>query len=1264
MAEKLITNIAKRLEKGYKLYLIRNTKDAKNEGIQKHLRASRKFEVSTSPIFKDQEVDPRISDIIKTNLNAYVYVKKGDVVAEYKVVTKDIYLNTKDTEIQYTVKKGEVLSVIANNHNTTVQKIVDYNNIVDKDKVPENTKITIVSEKTSIKKIPTIHYEKIITSIIDKKYKYVYEEAIRSIHIDSSYEKVSVYYVNTKLQRTSEDKIKNLDKFTAMEINLKKLSENSFYTKNIDNIELKEITNNDKKNNTNVKRTNQDIISVVAIIDDELGVVEDLYDYYETSFKTNYSENLPIIKQIKDENTYVYTVSKQINYFYVTKEIAEKHAENVKKLHNTFDLFSHEIFNGKIKSKLFDTDGAVFDSLISDFYSVQKYKTRIEIVNKSFFSKWNPIYVFGDIYINQRTGSSTHTKGIVDNYADMLSMYDEYEANRKNFFHMLILSVMFSDAYEKEIQDNKGLKKARDEFREVLNMMEALPAIQEDDIKNIRDEINDDQSRYKDMFTSEESLLVQFEELDDLQKQVSLFHTIDKDIHKNKNLNKLYLHDKLKTFKEFKAEDSPISILKHLETYLNTKEIKTLLEAYTNVEPFETDNTMYANNYYDMQNIILMLSKNISYTDEEKNITSCFNTDLEYIVEFMFHNYKKLSDLDNKVDSWIKIQDDNPDFFEANAAMMNVLFGHSLVERGNNDADNGHLVRHNNVVKLSNDILSHKSSKYKIDFNSSPDKDKINLMNKVDKLILPEQFDAEQKTQYNAMAIYETLNAINGYTKILENLDSAMQKKNEIILKIKMKNKEISKREKHLKSSKTKKDNFQKDTEKRIENKKNNKNMTPEKYNEYVQKKEQSLQQVNSHHNKQIERLQKEIRILESKKDIEKGNINRFKNSGVIEDVDRYKHINSKTYQKTLFATKISSAILGVWGVYNFAISYEKRKISNLVNLLSDLTTIAGASLAQASQWLSKKPSMARTSLVLGKANINVGRFAGRLGIAILIYTETNRYMDLDESDTDAKVVILVGGILQVGILLLISLNPASAVLWGIYIAVFALYELLLYYMVNSQVENYIIASIFGKDGNYKAKILKEVLNNENIENVPNFNTPKEIQKYLGDNHKELKPIFQSALKQEISELTRSLHGYKLELFVGELDKRAKENFDRETGIKIPKSFFKDNSFKMIVVDDKGGYEYVKVLDSSLVENYYVVDLLIPRFSATYINRINNKNFSIIVITNNISMKYNYTYFNKEHTIRKYTYTYTICINNFEKTFLNQKDEKYIQGLK
>ncbi|NQY07655.1 MAG: LysM peptidoglycan-binding domain-containing protein, partial [Flavobacteriaceae bacterium] len=567
MAENLKSNIAIRPKKGYKLYLIRNTKDYIESDLYRHLRASRNFDVSTSSIFKKQEVDPRISDRIKTHLSSYVYIQKDDYVEEYKVVYKDINVKTIDSETIYTVKHGDILETIAKNHNTTVKKIVDYNGIVEKDDIKVDTDLTIIVEKTSSAKIPTVHYEKVIGTKKDKKYEYVYEKARRSIHIDLSYEKVKVYYVNTKLARTDKKTFTSLDKFKGTEIGLAKISNNAFFTKEVDYLELPELTIQDLSNNLHINRPSKDIISVVAILDDELGLVEDLYNYYETNFKTNYSENIPIIKEIKEKNSYVYGISKQINYFYVSKEKEKEYSMDLGKLRLYYDTFKSEILNNRFIPNLFDDDNSVLAcSIVPHFHIAKKYQEHIALINISFFH-WNIGHYFG--FAGRQTKSRRHEE-IEDMYKAM-KKHKLYDTDPNNFLSLIIFSVLFSGEYDDQIKKNTRLFNARNDFYILLNNMKALPPIDEDAIKNIRSRI-DKQDTYKEMFNSDNSLLTQYENLDHINKQVSLSFNEKKQITDDTRLDKLFISSSTTTFKEYEKAESPLNILEQIAAYLKDNE--------------------------------------------------------------------------------------------------------------------------------------------------------------------------------------------------------------------------------------------------------------------------------------------------------------------------------------------------------------------------------------------------------------------------------------------------------------------------------------------------------------------------------------------------------------------------------------------------------------------------------------------------------------------------------------------------------------------
>ena len=1271
MEKNLKSNIAVRAKKGYKLYLIRDSKDAQYNNIYKHLRASRNFDVSTSSIFKNQEVDPRISDRIKTHLSSYVYIKTKDYVEEYKVVYKDIYINTPVSKSTHVISSGETLSLIAKNNNTTVQKIADYNGIKDKNNVAIGTELTIVKEEKSKGKIPTIHYEKVLTDKIDNNY--VYEKARRSIHIDASYEEVKVYYLNTKLERTGVNAFTSLVNFkdNVTEIGLSKISDNTIFTKEIDYLELPELTDKQLRDNVQNNRVSKDTISVVAIIADELGVVEDLYDYYETSFKTNYSENLPIIKQIKEENAYVYGVSKQINYFYVTKEREKSHNADIEKIKDYYNIFAKEIFDGALTTDLFKTNESELDAIVSDFGMVKKCKDRLVQVHKSFFTNWEPYYIFGRY--SQKEGY--RSGGFILKNSKIMNNYEECRKDKNNFIQMIIFSVMFSGDYEDVISKNTKLKNAKDDFTILLNNMTPLPAIDNNAIKKIRDRI-DTQVTYKDMFNSEDSLLTQHDDLDDIHKQVSMFDSINKTISGDKRYEKLYINNKLKTFKVFEKVDAPITILKYIETYLKTKKIQELLASYVKIEKFE-DSIEYVNNYYDMLNIILLVAKNISYTDEEKNITSIFNKDFKYIVVFMLNTYTKILDFDPKLGAWINIQNANKDFFDTNVNMINLLVGHSFPELGNNhNVDKNYKNRKENALKLLNDVLKNNKSKYTIDFENAPNKDTKDHMNKVDNLIIPELFDKEQKIQSNTMAIYEALNTINGVSKRLENIDDAIQNKKAVVSEIIIHNNKIDELKKKINTYNDKIYDTNSDTDRRINNAKDNRGMTAKKLDSYSEKKEIARLKRINHLNTRIDEIDTKVKELEIKKSKYQGTINTSNEFINSQNINKDKFLNSKTYKTTLLSTKVLSNSLAIWSIGIYINSYEKLKTKNLVNLLSDLTTLSGTILANASKFNAQSKILTAISPSLAKYNINLGKFAGGLNIAIVIYTTVSKYMDLDDLDTDAKAITLVSGGLQLGIFICLSFFSGPLVLWGVAVAVFALGEFLMYHFENTQVENYILKSILAKedsfysnsDDNYAAKILRQTLANENIEQGE-FKTAKEVQKYLGDNHKELKPIFISALKQELSELTRSLHGYKLELYTNPF--KDTKDYVYKTGLKVPTQLYKDENFKIVIIDNNGIHKRVMKIDYFTEDNYYVINLLLPSWSLGEIKITNNKSYSIIFFTNNIRIKYNYTYRYLRAGFRGRGSSDTrarVTISDFKSVLLNQKDEIFIkdkiEGLK
>ena len=917
--------------------------------------------------------------------------------------------------------------------------------------------------------------------------------------------------------------------------------------------------------------------------------------------------------------------------------------------------FILEIIRKRFIPTLFEDDNILLDSsIVPHFHIAKKYQKHISLVNISFFG-WKLEDYFPD--------SSVSSKAYEEkwNMRSAMEKHNLFDTNPNNFLSLIIFSVLFSGEYDEEIKKNTRLFNAKNDFYILLNNMNALPPIDEDAIGKIRDRI-DKQTTYKEMFTSDNSLLPQYDNLGDVHKQVSLFATVSKQIEGDPRFDKLYISAKITSFKEYKEKDSPFIILGHVENYLKSNaEIKTLLKAYEDVKKFD-DNEDYANNYFDMVNIILGLIKTISYTDEEKNITSIFNDDFKYILDFILNTNKKVKDL-NSI-SWLTIQSNNFYFLETNASMLNMSAGHCLLEEGHNNKDGKFKSRNKNVLSFLNTVLEHKDSKYKIDFTKGPSAAAKEDMKK-NRRITPDSFDIEDIVKSNTISLNEGLNYLNGVTKRLADIDGALQTINSLKKEIAAKNKLIDNHNMQIKNLKTGKGTI---TDKFENQKRNsiNSQMNSEELLKHTDKINKKIANHTAPFEARILKIEGDISKLESEKAQVSGKLNKLGIDDRIYEKKISDYLNTKTYKRTLTSTKTLSNALAIWGIIAFAKSAEKLNTKNLLTLLSDLATITSSVLENSLKVLNRKPALVGISTKLARYGVNLGVFAAGINIILSIYNTVDNYSKLDELDTDAQYINNIGGGIQVVLLIMILSGGSAVVLLSAVALVYAITEIILYLVTNTQVENYILKSVLAiNDDQHKAIILREVLDNEGTKVFP-FNNAKAVQKYLGDNHDKLKPIFHSAFEQEHSELVKSLHGYELKLYGDILEEKEKETFKRKTGVQIPKELFEDKSFKMIIVDETGGYELITERTATPHETFYVYDLLFPRFSDTEINDLDNKNYSIIVITNNISMKYNYSYgaFRYKYPEGKKNPLISKKINNFKEELLNQKDESYIKGLK
>ncbi|RXJ87738.1 hypothetical protein [Arcobacter sp. CECT 8985] len=975
--------------------------------------------------------------------------------------------------------------------------------------------------------------------------------------------------------------------------------------------------------------------------------MEDLKEYYEFSFKKNFVDNESIIDDIRDKNAYVYTVSNQLNYFYVPKDRKEKYDKNIKKLRNQYEFLAREIMSGKLSDIIFE-DGTLdlANIVVPNFDIASRYFKQIEFLSKSFFNfslltnhlgnlvfkKGSLIYQYSprlsstDVeYNNSEIEKIKLKRGLpVHGYLKFSNYHNEYKIYRENsnkLLALIVFSVLFSGDYDDEIRAQKYIEDMKLEFYNLLINLRALPAISDDDIEDINYKMKD-QTLYKEIFEGstkksgfiftkeskdKNTLLSQFDNLEYIHKKVSFSY---KEAKKIKIQTALEFEDlyKSKDLSSFKSDDfllSPDKLLKLIVKQQENPKIKELLGLYSGINEFDNadEEIVY---HYNMLNLSYDLTKIIAFMDEELNISSIFNTSSKHILTFIKELAKSRENIKD-MNKWAEYRENKKLFFETYSMVTNSVVTHSCIQNGQNDADKKFKERQKNVLEFLNTISKLQGLQTKIDFEFSQEKKKN--PNQSYKSLISTNFDMAQKSQDTAQALYLTLSAINGFTKRLNEMNSVL----EDIKALKEENKALSDEIKKMKLDSSTRRTIKKRRQKEII--------------------------------KLIEEKESKISKLGGKI----SNVRLRGKNQIIYTFDSY------TFKKNLASTKALSNVVALMGIVNYYNSYDKLKLSNLTAFASDVSTLSVLAL----EGLEKARNNAKLATTLisqaaNKAKLNIGIFAYRLDIFITIITGVNRFVELDDEDIDGKVITTVTTTLQV--IFLLRATWVGFVLAGLTELAYQLI-LNLTHIINSPIENYINKSLLYKTKTdeglkFRTTILHKTLKDSDL-NIPQFDTFKDIQNFIGDNYDKNKRILDSALLNEISVLKKTLFGLDLELFSSRFFIDNKSGLYKATRVKIPKQIFDDSKFKLIIKTDRNEYKVMQKPEATIYEDFYTYDLSNNDIVHTSkIKELNHKKYSIIVLTENISLKYNYTYFLKEIVY--------VSVLNFEEAFIDQEDEKFI----
>jgi hypothetical protein len=237
------------------------------------------------------------------------------------------------------------------------------------------------------------------------------------------------------------------------------------------------------------------------------------------------------------------------------------------------------------------------------------------------------------------------------------------------------------------------------------------------------------------------------------------------------------------------------------------------------------------------------------------------------------------------------------------------------------------------------------------------------------------------------------------------------------------------------------------------------------------------------------------------------------------------------------------------------------------------------------------------------------------------------------------------------------------------------------HYIIDSNIEKYLYKSLLYEDIyehsgflnigslyhiNYKAYYLFETTNtNEKLKSINSegFKTSKNLINFIGENYDENKEYFDTALRNELSFFKSSLFGYKLELLnKTKRVKKLKNKYDidivlnQKTFIKISKKIAENKKNKFIFVLD-GIYTEIEQNDFFLDNKYYIYDLYNQKFAYLKdLEQINNKKASIIVLSPQVELKYDFIYDYKD-----LNYLFAL---NFKQSSFTIKDIEELEKLK
>ncbi|RXJ68502.1 hypothetical protein CRV08_06640 [Halarcobacter ebronensis] len=494
-----------------------------------------------------------------------------------------------------------------------------------------------------------------------------------------------IYYSNFQLKS-----LRDIQKLPELKIDTQSLdSKSGIYIKDIDSINKNKIEQkllNAQKPKNEEKNSN----IIVGFLEDSIGEIEDLYEEYYTNYKLAYSYNKKIFDDIKKNNSYAYTVSNLVDYFYISNSELSEYRANVTVLKDCYKrfiellFFNKELYNyvlsfkdienivNKDTSKRAFSFHKVLENYKKDFFSYNHLFPSKRQNNKHLGFRFSKEYIKIPPYMrNKDTTSQFIVVGgdyfYHSNKSEKTLMEftgsDDYTLVKEDAQEVLahiVFSLFFLEEFEDELYkhiDKSKVIQIRNEFLIAYRKIIPLPKIGDSTQSNVKELIHAQsfynqtvsKTKVQEKKTSHHHIIQKltgkanneflndYKQLDNMQIKKSFDFSYSVAFK-----SKLpYLQENIKYYKE-DGVLSPNKILKTIQNKLESEDLKTLLKTYQtcSIEEFEY--------VISSMNIVLSLCSSKIPFDEELNVNGIFaNDNIAFLYDFtndLVDRKTKLSD--------------------------------------------------------------------------------------------------------------------------------------------------------------------------------------------------------------------------------------------------------------------------------------------------------------------------------------------------------------------------------------------------------------------------------------------------------------------------------------------------------------------------------------------------------------------------------------------------------------------------------------------